>query len=622
MAITKTKFINLIRCKRYAALEEIKENELKADVTYEEYRREENEELLSEMIQNVYDSMFDEDGESVIDVVDASLETLMPYYKEIELIADEHVKGKLKGNTKASLSNFNQESFDFVENGIKYLCYVDIYNERDDAFDIVEVKATTSRQFLDVGCSVDKEFVSIFEKDSNGIYCLKEDLGILDMPEKKYYEQRKKLMDKYKGPGHYVYDLLVQRMIIENDLKQHGDAYKIGKIKYYLAVLNGDYSFDGKYENGKPVYGVDQNGNEIISMFDFTSLTKELLEQVENDRLKIVEYLDKIDASPCQVGIFCEHKKRFHCKYLPVCFYKKVPKYNSILNYMGSHNGFKDDLNFTHMPFDLINDGIVKMIDINKTWLTRQNNIIQREVLDSGKPYYNYKKMKDGIYALAYPLYHLDFESFPCPLPRFSGEKCYSQSVFQFSLHIEREPGVCDIDKDHFEFLATTHDDMRLDLVKKLCEYIDTSKGNIIAYNQGFEKSRIKELAEIFPEYRTKLMKMTEMLFDLMYIVKSSGALYQDLGYDKEEASVVNFYHEKLNGSYSIKKVLPIFAPELDYSKLDIGNGNEALITYAKFPTMNRSDFENKKRALLYYCKQDTWAMVLILDALRKVVKS
>ena len=51
---------------------------------------------------------------------------------------------------------------------------------------------------------------------------------------------------------------------------------------------------------------------------------------------------------------------------------------------------------------------------------------------------------------LEYPIYHLDFETFPCPIPRFFGEKPYTQSCFEFSLHIEKEEGICDIEKDNY----------------------------------------------------------------------------------------------------------------------------------------------------------------------------
>jgi hypothetical protein len=182
----------------------------------------------------------------------------------------------------------------------------------------------------------------------------------------------------------------------------------------------------------------------------------------------------------------------------------------------------------------------------------------------------------------------LDFETFPCPLPRFKGEKCYTQSPFQFSLHIEREPGNCDKDKDHYEFLAADfNSDMREELVKKLCEYIDVDNGGtLFAQNVSFEKGRIKELAEVFPEYKNKLLKMVDMASDLLYIVRNNPPFYEALGYDKEDAKKVNYYHEKLSGSYSIKKTLPVLG-DLKYDDLDVKNGTEALVTYATFPSLS-----------------------------------
>ena len=41
MAITKTKFINYIRCPRYASLDDIKKEKLDSIVTIEEYKNEE-----------------------------------------------------------------------------------------------------------------------------------------------------------------------------------------------------------------------------------------------------------------------------------------------------------------------------------------------------------------------------------------------------------------------------------------------------------------------------------------------------------------------------------------------------------------------------------------------------
>jgi hypothetical protein len=111
---------------------------------------------------------------------------------------------------------------------------------------------------------------------------------------------------------------------------------------------------------------------------------------------------------------------------------------------------------------------------------------------------------------------------------------------------------------------------------------------------------------------------MRDMASDLLYIVRNNSKFYEELGFDKEEARLVNYYHELLSGSYSIKKTLPVFS-NLSYKDLDVQNGTEALVTYASFPKMTKEEFNLKYNSLIEYCKQDTWAMVIILDKLRKI---
>ncbi|MCI9110504.1 MAG: DUF2779 domain-containing protein, partial [Bacilli bacterium] len=204
-------------------------------------------------------------------------------------------------------------------------------------------------------------------------------------------------------------------------------------------------------------------------------------------------------------------------------------------------------------------------------------------------------------------------------LPRYRGEKCYTQSVFQFSLHIESSPGVCDKEKNHYGFLAPDHLDRREELIKLMCDLIG-DKGTVLVYNDSFEKTRLKELADIFPEYRVKLLKIRDMIFDLMNIVKTKSSLYEELGYNKEEAKMFNYYASSMNGSFSIKKVLPIFS-DLTYQGMEIGNGVDALVAYANFPKMSELDFKHKYGKLVEYCKQDTWAMFCVLEGLKATVK-
>ena len=281
---------------------------------------------------------------------------------------------------------------------------------------------------------------------------------------------------------------------------------------------------------------------------------------------------------------------------------------------MDNHYGFNKK-----SIYELINSGITSVLEIDDKDLTREKNKIQKKVVQTNIPYINKDKIKAGLKQINYPVYHLDFETFPCPLPRFKGEKPYTQSVFQFSLHIEKEEGICDKVKDHYGYLAKDEQDHREELIQKLIAYIG-DKGTILVYNESFEKGRLKELADIFPNYKKELLSIRDRVFDLMNITKTNTKLYENLGYTKEEASLFNYYHEDMQGSFSIKKILPLFS-NLTYKGMDISNGVEALVTYAKFKTMNKQEYEYKYQKLVEYCCQDTWAMYEILKGLRTVVK-
>ncbi|MEG0025825.1 MAG: DUF2779 domain-containing protein [Bacilli bacterium] len=623
MAVTKTNFINYLRCPRYVALDHLKKEKLNSFVTLEDYLHEEETVKLEELIGQMYDA----DDNDIIDVTNEHLQVMLPYYNKVELLAGKLANKYFKGEFKYSKDTADQESFDCLIEGIRYLCYVDIYNKVDDHFNIIEVKATTSKKFLSIGKSYKDEFGnkkvnSIFALKDN-IYYLREDIDDFDdvMSKKDYNKSKAKLFNCFDGAGKYVYDLAVQRYIIENDLRQNNMEDMIGKVHYYLAVLNCDYVFDGAMVGLEPDYHTDFLGNDIVCYFDLTNLTKDYMDKIDIDRQCVAKYIHNLQADICPIGEHCEYKKTTACKYIPVCF-SFIPPCNSILNYIDNHYGFKDAIGNKYEKYDLLNDGVVNMLDVSEDKLNRPKNVIQRNVVASGIPYFNKDKIKAGIGCINYPIYHLDFETFPCPLPRFNGEHCYTQSVFQFSLHIESSPGVCDKESDHYEYLAVDHLDRREDLIKKMCEFIDVSSGGtILVYNESFEKTRLKELGNIFPIYQKKLNAMRDMIFDLMFVVKTNSKLYQALGYDEDEAKMFNYYHKDMNGSFSIKKILPLFS-DLTYKGMDIGNGIEALITYANFPKLNKLDYAFKYQKLVEYCKQDTWAMVEILHGLNDSVKS
>ena len=603
MVITKTRFLNLTRCPKFVSLD----NEFVDSITYEDYKKEEMNEQTKELLDNMVQS----------DVtVNKHLEAMNPYYKQVELEAGRLVHKKFGGNTIYALDTSKQVSYSANIDGTMFLCYVDIYNESKEEINIVEVKATTSKKYLDLtGGYRGKDKYTIFS-NVDGVYKLKDEVAGYDiekeMPIEDYERQKNKLFDRYLV-GSYIYDLAVQRYIVEHS----GVSNK--KIHYYLAVLNHKYVYDGYKENGRNVYHRDMNGEDLISLFLMDDISFSLQSSIDKDAKELISRIKNKDVNDSLLGPWCNYNKATVCPYFKSVCAALLPKSNSVLSYMNNAQGFKMSDGKRLKGLDLINAGFIDMLDIPIDVITNQNHIIQRESYINKEPYINKEKIRCIINSLEYPIYHLDFETFPCPIPRFKGESPYTQSPFEFSLYIERSPGVCDKIKDNYIFLATTTNDEREELIKYLLSNIDVRKGTLLAQNVNFEKGRILELANMFPKHREKLIMLSKRTFDLLYILNNNKEFYQTHGFTKEDVNTVNFYDYRLSGSYSIKKTLPLFS-DLSYDNLEVKNGTEAIISYANYKNMSKEELEETLGYLKVYCRQDTWAMVEILNKIRKLV--
>jgi hypothetical protein len=80
------------------------------------------------------------------------------------------------------------------------------------------------------------------------------------------------------------------------------------------------------------------------------------------------------------------------------------------------------------------------------------------------------------------------------------------------------------------------------------------------------------------------------------------------------------YYTYKMQGSYSIKYVLPALIPELSYENLEINEGGLASVAfeslYFETDLMRIADI---RKNLLEYCKMDTFAMVKLLEILESL---
>jgi hypothetical protein len=192
--------------------------------------------------------------------------------------------------------------------------------------------------------------------------------------------------------------------------------------------------------------------------------------------------------------------------------------------------------------------------------------------------------------AYTYPRYYLDFETISMAVPRFAQTSPYRTQVpFQWSCHIEHEDGSL----EHDMFLDVSGEDPRRACAESLVAVLG-SHGPVFVYYQQFEKGRISEMAELFPDLADKLLAINKRIVDLLPIARA------------------HYYHPDMQGSWSIKAVLPTIAPDLVYGDLAVSGGMEAQDAYREIVHPD-TPLERKQlltKGLRDYCTLDTLAMV------------
>ena len=214
--------------------------------------------------------------------------------------------------------------------------------------------------------------------------------------------------------------------------------------------------------------------------------------------------------------------------------------------------------------------------------------------LKSGKPYVDEAAIHNWLSGVKYPLYSLDFETVSYAIPRWKGVRPYQQVPFQFSCHrIGPRGGL-----SHQEYLHLDQDDPRTALADALIAATGDS-GSIMAWNAGFERRVITELADLFPRKRAALLAIADRLIDLMDVFRSW------------------YLHPQCYGSASIKAVgKAVLGSEADYSALEIGGGEEAYAAWHQ-RVFAGGPVEIEK-ALREYCQQDTLLPVKLLEFLQQ----
>lgn len=349
----------------------------------------------------------------------------------------------------------------------------------------------------------------------------------------------------------------------------------IGKI--FLVHINNQYTRQGELD--------------VCALFNMVDITDEVLEkQVEiKGTLNSFDAMLQSDMPAIDIGPHCSDP--YGCDFHAHCW-QDIPDYSVFNLYRMS--GTK--------KFELYYGGIINFEDIPSDIDLTETQHFQVEASTNPEIRIDKTIIGEFLDTLEYPISFLDFETFQNAVPRFSDQRPYMQMTFQYSLQVMTDSG----ELSHEEYLGDENIDPRRELSERMLRHLPP-RGSIMAYNQSFEKGRIKELAALFPDLRDELLSLLDRFVDLI-------APFRRLGY----------YHPDFNGSFSIKSVLPALFPddpELDYSRLEIHDGGMAMDTFANLHLLKDSNQREKiRKDLLAYCQLDTLAMVRIWEKLKTAV--
>jgi hypothetical protein len=373
----------------------------------------------------------------------------------------------------------------------------------------------------------------------------------------------------------YITDISYQKYVLEHS--------GINVTGTYLVLINKEYIFDGELKL-----------DEFFKIVDVSSEVDEKIGTVEANIREANRVLSEKCEPSVDLSIGCHDP--YHCAFWQYCT-KHLPS-PSVFDVCGSGFAFKEKLKY-YQSGKTSFEALSKEEKIMKS--KYRSLQISHEINDL-PPHIDKDGIKDFLSTLWYPLYFLDFETMKQTIPTFVGTKPGSQIPFQYSLHyIENEGG----ELKHKEFLAESGENPLRKIAERLCEDIPED-ACVVVYNKSFEPARFSELSVYFPDLSEHLLKIRENIRDLMVPFTK--------GY---------YYNRRMNGSYSIKSVLPAIFPDdpsLDYHNLEgIHNGGEAMTVFPKIKDLPPEEQATMRKNLLKYCELDTYATVKVWQELVRV---
>ncbi|MEF9892485.1 DUF2779 domain-containing protein [Anaerorhabdus sp.] len=352
--------------------------------------------------------------------------------------------------------------------------------------------------------------------------------------------------------------------------------------------------FDENYVRGDKLSA--QELFKITSMFynDKGNPSKEIKETIQKRMRNLEETLNNMDEVLKLDNVECTRQnkctKKNKCRFYETCFpdEAQIPN-DSILTLVSSQ-----------YKYEMFEDGVDSLKDAipEKIEGSRQQ-YAQIMASKMGGLYVDEISLRTWMKKIKMPITFLDFEWETYAIPPYKGMKPYDVLPFEYSIHILHEDG----EIEHKEYLGTK--DCRLKLVENLISDIP-STGTLIAFNaEGAEKIRLKEMASQFPQYAKNLMDLYTRMMDLSF-----------------PFALGTVYDVRMRGYYSLKVIMSFMENQTGYHDLDIHQGMDAVFQWRLLDKeIDEVDPDEIREHLSAYCSMDTYAMVVVFNWLKSLLK-
>lgn len=339
-----------------------------------------------------------------------------------------------------------------------------------------------------------------------------------------------------------------------------------------------------------------RNGSlDASGLLAFTDVTTHLATEIATLERELGLALQTLQDASSPAACNCHRTTRSNRCDLFAHFHPEVPSRGTIYHIAGIHRSALTPA---------LDRGVVAMVDWPDDLPLNAKQRRQLEIARSRREYLDTAAITAFLATFQGPVWFLDYETFQEPVPRWSGYAPHQQIPFQYSLHcVDATNG-----RSHHGYLHTARDvDPVPDLLARLSQDLGPT-GSVIVWNKAFEQARDEEMAELQPAYADFLHDVNARMIDLADVVKEGW-----------------WAHPSFNGSWSLKNVLPVVAPELAYDQLEIRDGGTASESWIQAMVDDVAFMTNSERrsilaALDAYCHQDSLALVRIWEYLLDVV--